>query len=124
MSNWTAAEIQEMQHLVVVLNSSGVQCQAMALILKTNSTCFTVHARLRASRHVTPTPVEAFGKEEYYSSVLERQAAHWSLYLGANVLLFLSERSLRCFMIPVLLYYQLTNLVRSWSQTIILDRTL
>ena len=34
-----------------VLNSDGVRCKA--LILKTNTTCFTVHTELRASRHVT-----------------------------------------------------------------------
>ena len=37
--------------VVVFLNSNGVQFKA--LILKTNLTCFTVHAKLRASRHVT-----------------------------------------------------------------------
>ena len=37
--------------VVVFLNSNGVQFKA--LILKTNLTCFTVHATLRASRHVT-----------------------------------------------------------------------
>ena len=91
MSNWTAAEIQEMQRLlglcsclrsplVVVRTvatfklrapheepSSKLQWGAVkALILKTNSTCFTVHAKLCASHHVTCLRLPQwwlFGKE-------------------------------------------------------------
>ena len=80
------------------LNSNGVQCKA--LILKTNLTCVTVHAQFSAlSRHIrlyaypSGGQVSAFWKTRNITPPFYiDKAAHFNLYLAANVPPFLSKR--------------------------------